>query len=208
MTTKFLDNKFCTFKILLSWRFPRKTAFLDNSSLYTHARPPKNVQILFLLSSRSLWKLVFMGAGIFSECRAALAAVQHLLGVSFEPTNTFSSPPPPPCRHPRGASTPTPPPCIPPSPPFNEKTNPLPPARTPPPFSPPPTLVAQALYPPNRAIGIAISYRSLLSRYSTLSHCTSHTDPHRIDNLTFCLHAKQNKGGYRTSSCPPKGIAL
>ena len=27
MTTKFLDNKICTFKILLSWRFPRKTAF-------------------------------------------------------------------------------------------------------------------------------------------------------------------------------------
>ena len=27
--------------------------------------------------------------------------------------------------------------------------------------------------------------------------------------LTFCLHAKQNKGGgYRTSSCPLKGIAL
>ena len=25
MTTKFLDNKICTFKILLSWRFPRKT---------------------------------------------------------------------------------------------------------------------------------------------------------------------------------------
>ena len=24
MTTKFLDNKICTFKILLSWRFPRK----------------------------------------------------------------------------------------------------------------------------------------------------------------------------------------
>ena len=27
MTTNFLDNKICTFKILLSWRFPRKTAF-------------------------------------------------------------------------------------------------------------------------------------------------------------------------------------
>ena len=26
MTTKCLDNKICTFKILLSWRFPRKTA--------------------------------------------------------------------------------------------------------------------------------------------------------------------------------------
>ena len=27
MTTKFLDNKICKFKILLSWRFPRKKAF-------------------------------------------------------------------------------------------------------------------------------------------------------------------------------------
>ena len=27
MTTKFLDNKIFTFKILLSWRFPRKIAF-------------------------------------------------------------------------------------------------------------------------------------------------------------------------------------
>ena len=27
MTTKFLDNKMCTFKILLSWRFPWKIAF-------------------------------------------------------------------------------------------------------------------------------------------------------------------------------------
>ena len=27
MTTKFLGNKICTFKILLSWRFPRKQHF-------------------------------------------------------------------------------------------------------------------------------------------------------------------------------------
>ena len=27
MTTKFFDNKICDFNILLSWRFPRKTAF-------------------------------------------------------------------------------------------------------------------------------------------------------------------------------------
>ena len=40
MTTKFLDNKICTFKILLSLRFPRKTAFLDNSPLDPRARPP------------------------------------------------------------------------------------------------------------------------------------------------------------------------
>ena len=49
MTTKFLDNQICTFKILLSWRFPRKQAFLDDFPLY-----PSKAKILFLLSSRRL----------------------------------------------------------------------------------------------------------------------------------------------------------
>ena len=54
MTTKFLDNKICNFKFLLSWRFPRKTAFGDNFPLGPHAQPPSKTQILFLLSSRRL----------------------------------------------------------------------------------------------------------------------------------------------------------
>ena len=37
MTTNFLDNKICTFKVLLSWRFPRKQAFLT-----TFLSAPKN----------------------------------------------------------------------------------------------------------------------------------------------------------------------
>ena len=49
MTTKFLDNKICTFKILLSWHFPRKTAFLDNFPLFPHAQRPSNMQILFFI---------------------------------------------------------------------------------------------------------------------------------------------------------------
>ena len=40
MTTEFLDNKFCTFKILLSWRFLGKTAFLDAFSLCPPCPPP------------------------------------------------------------------------------------------------------------------------------------------------------------------------
>ena len=36
MTTELFDNKMCTFKILLSWRFPRKQRFGRFSSL-----PPK-----------------------------------------------------------------------------------------------------------------------------------------------------------------------
>ena len=39
MTTKFLDNKLCTFKMLLSWRFPRKTAFLDHFPLCRQGPP-------------------------------------------------------------------------------------------------------------------------------------------------------------------------
>ena len=41
MTTKFLENKICTFETLLSWRFPRKTAFLDDFPLCPKAPPSK-----------------------------------------------------------------------------------------------------------------------------------------------------------------------
>ena len=40
MTTKFLDNKICTFKNLLSWRFPRKQAFWDDFLLCPQGPPP------------------------------------------------------------------------------------------------------------------------------------------------------------------------
>ena len=54
---KFLDNKISTFKILLSWRFPRKTAFLDNSPLYPHAPTPlKSANSIFIVVSQSLSK--------------------------------------------------------------------------------------------------------------------------------------------------------
>ena len=55
MTTKFLDNKICTFKILLWWRFPRKTAFWTIFLSAAKASPPQKARILFLLSSRRLW---------------------------------------------------------------------------------------------------------------------------------------------------------
>ena len=41
MTAKFLDYKICTFKILLSWRFPqKKTLFLDDFPLCPQGPPP------------------------------------------------------------------------------------------------------------------------------------------------------------------------
>ena len=57
MTTKLLDCKICTFKILASWHFTRKTASLDDFPLCPH--PPSKTQILFLLSSRRLFRRSF-----------------------------------------------------------------------------------------------------------------------------------------------------
>ena len=56
MTTNFLDNKICTFKILLSWRFPqrKKNSVFQQFSSLPQAPPPSKAQILFLLSSRRL----------------------------------------------------------------------------------------------------------------------------------------------------------
>ena len=55
MTTKFLDNKICTFKILLSWRFPRKTAFLTIFLSAPKAPPPsKSEHVIFIVVSPSL----------------------------------------------------------------------------------------------------------------------------------------------------------
>ena len=52
MTTKFLDNKICTFKILLSWRLPRKTAFLATFPLCPQAPPPlKSANFIFIVVS-------------------------------------------------------------------------------------------------------------------------------------------------------------
>ena len=47
MTTKFLDNKISTFKILLSWRFPRKQAFLDDFPLCPQGPPPQKRKFYF-----------------------------------------------------------------------------------------------------------------------------------------------------------------
>ena len=47
MTTKFLDNKICTFKILLSWRFPRKQAFLEDFPLCPQGPPPQKRKFYF-----------------------------------------------------------------------------------------------------------------------------------------------------------------
>ena len=55
MTTKFLDNKIIAFKILLSWRFPRKNSVLDNFPLCPLLTPPlKNANFIFIVVSLSL----------------------------------------------------------------------------------------------------------------------------------------------------------
>ena len=55
MTTRFLDKQMCTFRILLSWRFPRKEQHFGTiSSLTPPSCLPPKTQILFLSSSRRL----------------------------------------------------------------------------------------------------------------------------------------------------------
>ena len=58
MTTKiskFLDNKICTFKTLLSWRVPRRTAFWTIFLSAPKASPPqKSENCIFIVVSPSL----------------------------------------------------------------------------------------------------------------------------------------------------------
>ena len=55
MTTKFLDNKISTFKILLSWRFPkRNSGFGQVSSLPPRPTLLKSANFIFIVVSQSL----------------------------------------------------------------------------------------------------------------------------------------------------------
>ena len=54
VTTKFLDNKICTFKILLSWRFPRKNSVLDDFTLCPKSPPSKSEAFIFIVVSPPL----------------------------------------------------------------------------------------------------------------------------------------------------------
>ena len=55
MTTKFLDNEICDFKILLSWRFPTKNSVLDDFPLCPQIPPLKNREnLIFIVVSPSL----------------------------------------------------------------------------------------------------------------------------------------------------------
>ena len=84
-------NKICTLKILLSWRFPRKTTLWGNCPLHPHAQPPSKVKILFLLLSRRLWitvrevfrRIFAMSAKHFARISLSrgLSARAHATGV-------------------------------------------------------------------------------------------------------------------------------
>ena len=54
MTTKFLDNKIFNFKILLSWRSQRKTAFWTIFLSAPKAPTSKSEQFIFIVVSPSL----------------------------------------------------------------------------------------------------------------------------------------------------------
>ena len=70
MTTKFLDNKMFAFKILLSWRFPRKQAFWDDFPLRP-PRPPllKSKKNIFIVVSPSLTLVRTFLCDPGSECQ-------------------------------------------------------------------------------------------------------------------------------------------
>ena len=48
MTTKFLDNKICTFEMLLSWRFPRLAAFWDDFPLRPQPPPLRSANFIYI----------------------------------------------------------------------------------------------------------------------------------------------------------------
>ena len=62
MTTKFLDNKICTFKLLLSWHFPRtkKTAFWTIFLSAPKPPPPKKKKYCHLSLSEILGLLEYL----------------------------------------------------------------------------------------------------------------------------------------------------
>ena len=70
MTTEFLDNKICIFKILLSWRFPRKTAFLDDFPLCPQGPLIKSEIFIFIVVSPSL----SVWSSMISSSRLQMAA--------------------------------------------------------------------------------------------------------------------------------------
>ena len=68
MTTNFLDYKMCTFKIVLSWRFPRKAAFWT-IFLSAPFPPLKIANFVFVVVSPSL-KTLQEKTNFFKELRA------------------------------------------------------------------------------------------------------------------------------------------
>ena len=54
MTTIFFDNKICTFKFVLSWRFPRENSALDDFPLCSQGPPSKSENFIFIVVSPAL----------------------------------------------------------------------------------------------------------------------------------------------------------
>ena len=90
MTTKFLDNKICTFKILLSWRFPGKTAFWTSFLSAPKAPPPpqKNKNFIFIVVSPSLKRS-------WCRTRVTVRVSRHHCGQTLYLSRRCGIPPPP-----------------------------------------------------------------------------------------------------------------
>ena len=74
MTTKFFDNKICDFKILLSWRFPRKqtpTPLKSEKFIFIVVSP----SLSFSVSVRNPEKGAFARGALRKTCRKLRAKI-------------------------------------------------------------------------------------------------------------------------------------
>ena len=78
MTTKFLDNKICTFKILLSWRFHEQQRFGRFSSLPQSTPPPPLKHCKFYFYCRLAVSEQF--AGVALHCPTKKKGCEKVLG--------------------------------------------------------------------------------------------------------------------------------
>ena len=80
MTTKILDNKICSFKILLSWRFPRKRGYGRFSSLSPPKAPPLKKRKFYYYCRVAVSDLL-QNRPFFSESRIANRTISEIAGL-------------------------------------------------------------------------------------------------------------------------------
>ena len=88
MTTKYFDNKICDFKILLSWRFPRKKQSFGRFSSLPPRPPLKIPNFIFIVVSPSLNNLLAEKSDKIATRSVTVCSVQTYF--IKEPPSPFS----------------------------------------------------------------------------------------------------------------------